>query len=396
MEATRSVESPTNRLSRNSGIDLLRGVSIVLVVMHHVGLRIPLGKGVLATFLPKWFLNALIYNGYEAVFIFFVISGFLITSNSLVRWGKLSAIHVRSFYARRASRILPCLLILVAVLSILHMVGARDYVIKRPGQSLGGTVVSALGLYLNWYEGRTGWLPGNWDVLWSLSIEEVFYLCFPLVCLALRRQGVLVFVLAGLALSLPVSRAALASNEIWQEKAYLPGMAGIAMGVLGALCAASAQLLGEAFTRWLCGFGIIGIATVLCFEGILWRWLGNGVMLLLTFSSVMLVVAFYWQSAEDHPWQIPGTAWLRSFGRLSYEVYLTHMFVVWPIVASFRAGKFDLRWGLFWYPPAVALSWLLGWLVARYISNPCERLFRRFLIPRISSPELHANVAYNS
>jgi len=51
---------------RNPGLDLLRGLSIVLVVMHHVGIRIPLRAGLLAGFLPKRCLDALIYNGYEA------------------------------------------------------------------------------------------------------------------------------------------------------------------------------------------------------------------------------------------------------------------------------------------------------------------------------------------
>lgn len=158
------------KVLHNPGIDLLRGLSILLVVIHHVGLRIPLKGGVLATFLPRWFLNALIYNGYEAVFVFFVISGFLITTNTLHRWGSLAAIDTRSFYARRAGRILPTLLLLVAVLSLLHLAGAKDYLISHANQSLPRTVLSALGLHLNWYEGQTGWLPGNWDVLWSLSI----------------------------------------------------------------------------------------------------------------------------------------------------------------------------------------------------------------------------------
>lgn len=110
--------------------------------MHHVGLRIPLKSGVLASFLPEWFLNALIFNGYEAVFIFFVISGFLITSNTLARWGSVGAIHARSFYVRRAARILPCLLILVAVLATLHLAGVPGYVIHHPNQSLPRAVLS--------------------------------------------------------------------------------------------------------------------------------------------------------------------------------------------------------------------------------------------------------------
>jgi len=113
-----------------------------------------------------------------------------------------------------------------------HLAGVQDYVITHSNQSLPRAILSALGLHLNWYEGHTGYLPGNWDVLWSLSIEEVFYLAFPLVCLGLRRTWLMVPALALLALALPHSRAMLAGNEIWQEKAYLPGMAGIAAGVL--------------------------------------------------------------------------------------------------------------------------------------------------------------------
>jgi len=361
-------------IARNPGIDLLRGLSILLVVIHHVGLRIPLRQGVLGTFMPKWSLNALIYNGYEAVFVFFVISGFLITSNTLTRWGSLGAMHARTFYARRASRILPCLVILVAVLSLLALTGIREFEIFHTAQSLPRAIFSALGLHLNWYEGVTGYLPGNWDVLWSLSIEEVFYLGFPLLCLGLRREKFMVPVLVLLALSLPFTRAALAGNEIWQEKAYLPGMAGIAMGVLGAILAKHVRPRALPLLFIL---GAAGLVSVFCFGDVLWRIMRNGSMLLLTFSAVLLVLAFHWQGEGARP--IPGTGWLRSFGLLSYEIYLTHMFVVWPVVRAFKARGGGLWWGFLWYAPAVAASWLLGWLVARYVSIPGERVMRRYL-----------------
>jgi len=359
---------------RHAGIDRLRGLAIVLVVLHHLGLRMPLRDTALGDWLPRRILNALNYNGYEAVFVFFVISGFLIAGNALDRWGDLARIELATFYRRRAARILPCLLALVGVLALLHALAVPDYVIERPGQSLGGAVASALGLYLNWYEGQTGYLPGNWDVLWSLSIEEVFYLGFPLVCLLTRRRAVLVPLLVLLALSLPWSLASIAGNEVWKEKAYLPGMAAIATGVLGALwvrtwppSAGAARAL-----RW-CGT-VAMLAMMTLTAPWLWRALHDGVMLMLTLATVCLLVGM--RPAPAASPRVRGFGWLESWGRLSYEIYLTHMFVVFAAVRLWHVTGGEPRAGLWWYPPSLALAWGLGALVARGLSQPCERWLR--------------------
>ena len=371
---------------RNEGIDLLRGLSILLVVVHHLGLRIPLRTSAVATIVPRRLLDALIHNGYEAVFIFFVISGFLIATNTLRRWGRLGSIEAGAFYARRLARIGPCLVALVLVLSVLHLAGATDYVITRANQSLTRAVVSALALHLNWYEGQTGYLPGNWDVLWSLSIEELFYLGFPALCLILRRDRVLVPVLLVLALSLPAARAAAAANEIWQEKAYLPGMAAIAAGVLGALFA-QRFAPGRAIANALCFVGLIGTAMVLLIEDILWPLLGDGTILLLTASTVALVVGSHWRESDRAGRSPAAGTWLSSCGRLSYEIYLTHMFVVYSAVRLFRVGGGDVKFGFLWYVPVVALSWVLGQVIATFFSIPTERALRSVLLRRMHGAE---------
>ncbi|WP_266156712.1 acyltransferase family protein, partial [Dyella silvatica] len=284
-------------------------------------------------------------------------------------------IDMRAFYARRFARIVPCLLAIVAVLSLMHLLGVTDYVIKRDGQSLPRAIFAALGLHLNWYEGMTGYLPGGWDVLWSLSIEEVFYLGFPIVCLLTRRAWVLAPLLFAFALTLPWTRGALEANEIWQEKAYLPGMAAIATGVLGALLVAhwrAPRWAVHAF-QWA---GIIGLTAIFTIEGLLWPWLGEGCMLLLTFSTLSLLIACDQRQASGDSKPLPGFGWLRAWGRLSYEIYLTHMFIVFAIVRLYKANGSDVAYGFLWYLPALPLCWLLGAAMERWLSAPAERWLR--------------------
>ena len=356
--------------SRYPGIDALRGVAILLVVFHHLALRIPLRKTAAAQVSPRWLLNALSYNGYEAVMVFFVASGFLIALHVLERSGRMAAVDFRDFYARRFARIAPCLILLLVALSLLHLLGVKDYVIDSARQSLPRALMSAVGLHLNWYEGQTGYLPGGWDVLWSLSIEEVFYLGFPVLCRVTRRGSVLVGVLALLAISLPFSHRAVQGNEIWQEKAYVPGMGAIAAGVLAAMLF---HRMGSLKRPWLIGIaGLAGMLAVLTAEDFLWKGLKDGTLLVLTLSTALFLLA-----AAQLPASSPATpGLLRSWGRLTYEVYLTHMFVVFALVRLFRASGGDLKLGFLWYLPLLVCTWLLGAAVARCFSIPMERWLR--------------------
>ncbi|MFC3955594.1 acyltransferase family protein [Gluconobacter wancherniae] len=145
---------------------------------------------------------------------------------------------------------MPCLLGLLAVIGILDWMGFKDYSFTKPGQSFLGAATAALGLYFNVWQANHGWSVAGITVLWSLSIEELFYLGFPSLCRVPKR--ILVAILALLSVIDPLYHSQLHGNEIWREQATLTGFGTIAMGVLAAIIAPTLQICFDHDRYWRC------------------------------------------------------------------------------------------------------------------------------------------------
>src|SRR6202167_5714321 len=152
-------------LRRSASIDALRGLAIFFVLMNHVNMRLFLAKLPYFEALPGQLRDALVWNGQNGVQIFFAISGFLITSTTLSRWGTLSSIRVRDFYLLRFARIAPLLLALLLALSIVHLTGLPGFVVEDGTGGLGSALFAALTFHINLLGAERGYLASSWDIL---------------------------------------------------------------------------------------------------------------------------------------------------------------------------------------------------------------------------------------
>jgi peptidoglycan/LPS O-acetylase OafA/YrhL len=335
--------------NRMDSIDLLRGLSILLVILQHLNESLPLG-----------FNSIVLSSGYHGVIIFFVISGFLITVTSLKKWGTLDNIQTDQFYRARFARIMPCFLALLFILIALDRFQIQGFALNTEQTTLPRAVLAALTLHMNCLESQVGYLPGPWDVLWSLSVEEVFYLCFPWICKTFKNQLHLIMLMIALIILGPLARVVFTANEIWAGHGYLSCMDGIALGCLAGMVATQVKLDKASLSVVLnlgMGLAVFGIV----FRSNAWY----DVSLLEMGIGLMLVALYHIKQSK--------IAALNWFGRNCYEIYLIHMFFVVGL------SQMDLprTWLPMGYFGVIILSGVSAELVACFYSNPMNRLIRR-------------------
>ncbi len=329
-------------------IDGFRAIAVLPVMLFHAGF--------------DW-----CPGGYLGVDVFFVISGYLITSIILheIRAGTFSLLR---FYERRARRILPALLLVMAISLPLswHFMLPDDF--ENFGQSLAATALFGNNVLL-WLTSGYFALANDFKPLmhtWSLGVEEQFYLLFPALVLALggasrRRLVVAISGLAMLSLALaqrlgadaPIAAYLLLPTRVWQ---LMLGALAALLHIHGRADVASRPVV-EALS--LVGFGAVVAAFVL-HSAESARLL---VPALVAASGAILVILF--ASPSTMVGRFLASGWLVGLGLISYSAYLWHQ----PLFAFARLASLEepSRW---LFSGLIVTALALAALTWRFVERP--------------------------
>ncbi|WP_344058342.1 acyltransferase family protein [Terrabacter lapilli] len=312
------------RPGRIEGLDGLRAVAIVAVLVYHLN----------ASWLPGGFLG---------VDVFFVVSGFLITTLLVRERDRTGRIALSRFWVRRARRLLPALVLCVVTSVLIARAVSQDLLVD-----IGREIVGALTFSTNWLEITAGTsyfdqtAPQLFMNFWSLAVEEQFYLLWPLLTLALLAFSSRVRVGAAVAVGL--------ASSLLMATMFTPGtdgtrvyygtdthVMGLMAGAALAFAWASPRLAPlVAPSRWgrFGAYAVPFALAVLVAEMALLdeqsAWTFRGGIVLASLATAVLVMGVVERrpggpGLVSRAMRHPALAWV---GARSYSIYLWH----WPVI----------------------------------------------------------------
>ncbi len=338
-------------------IDGLRGVGVMVVLIGHAG-----------------------YNGLNGAFLavstFFTLSGFLIGSLLLDEIGRSGRVSLRRFWTRRARRLMPALWVTLLLVIVL-----RPWLGPSAGKPLPGDITSSLFYVLNWHFLATGSqyvdifsAPSPVQHLWSLSIEEQFYVVLPLLFILLRKVGrngyrMPALVVGGLTLA-SLGVAGYVYNADGLMTAYYRTDVRAAEMLIGVLLAYLFASPGPyaVLTRKRFVVDAVGLAGLVALGLLWWRvgwtdpllfpvWFGANAV-----AACALVFAFL--SPSSIVARLFSVRGLPALGRISYGVYVLHF----PLYILVQQHTSLSRFNRFVLVSAVSIG--AATVMLRLIENP--------------------------
>ncbi|WP_035772598.1 acyltransferase, partial [Arthrobacter sp. Br18] len=360
LPSVRGGRSAASGKSPRRDIQALRAIAVVLVVLNHL-----------------W--PEMLPGGYVGVDVFFVISGYLITKHLMGELERTGGIALGRFYARRAKRLLPAAL----VVSVLSLVSACVFLPFSRWASIAAETIAATLYVENWwlavqsvdYSAQNN-AASTVQHYWSLSVEEQFYLVWPVFLLGVfvaarrfsrdRRRnlilGLIVVGAASLAFSVYFTYAS-------RSEAYFVTPGRVWEFAAGALVAAAASSLP---TRWgrsaplaglaqSAGFTMIALAALRYNEGTYFP----GYAAIVPVLGTVLVICFGPRFPVWSPNYPLSTRPVQFLGDISYSLYLWHwpLIILLPSVINRNLTDADRIW-------VAAASLLLAALTKKYVEDP--------------------------
>jgi peptidoglycan/LPS O-acetylase OafA/YrhL len=360
---------------RNQQIDFLRGIAIISVLILHFNLSYHLAQSALSSIFSIDFIERMAGNGNYGVTMFFVISGFLITSTSLERFHKIGKIDVIGFYILRAARIMPCLLLALALIIFFNFLHIPIFENKPDTTSLFLAVFSVLTFWHNLLMAKIGYFNYCLNIFWSLSVEEIFYIAFPLICFFFKKTRFIIPFWIALIIIGPIYRSYYTNNEIVVLEGYFSCFDAIALGCSAAIVTRKI-ILKESLKNILRYSAWALIIVTYFYSGILENVV-MGVSLIALGTAILLISVNEGESEKNRSAIYHFVCW---FGKNSYELYLFHIIVLAlmkEICARELLGDYTK---LLWMAVFFSISALFSGIIAKYYSNPLNRRLRESLI----------------
>jgi len=310
------VVTGTLRLGYRPELDGLRGISILLVYIHHL-------------------YHPLMPGGFFGVDIFFVLSGFLITSLLVQEWEREGSISLKDFYIRRALRLMPALLLLILITGSYALIFLDK---KRIIETCQGIWLT-LSYVSNWLY-AFGYFSANnpLGITWSLAIEEQFYLTWPLLLILVLRfklgQRCILYILVLSLAIIALYRRILVDQGANILRLYYASdiradtlLIGCLLGLLVSwnLLPRNGRL--EISIKFLAAAGVIFLGYLVgtsSWTNLMLYKSGGYTLVALSIALILTVVIIWPPKFVLSVLRFPPLVWV---GRISYGLYLWH----WPV-----------------------------------------------------------------